>query len=57
MKLLVGRPKDISLLAHLYAAGLIDAEVVRTRMDFLDIPVERIPRLHSNFRDVFGAGK
>lgn len=55
VKLLVGRPKDIALLAHLQAAGLIDAEVVRTRLDLLDIPVERVPRLHSNFRDVFGA--
>lgn len=30
-------------------------EVVRTRMDFLDIPVELVPRIHSNFRDVFGS--
>ena len=55
VKLLVGRPKDISLLIHLHAADLINAEVVRTRLDLLDIPVELVPRLHSNFRDVFGA--
>ena len=55
VKLLVGRPKDSSLLAHLYSVGLINAELVRTRLDLLDIPVERVPRLHSHFRDVFGA--
>ena len=54
VKLLVGRPKDISLLAHLYTAGLVDAEVVRHRMDLLDVPVESIPRLHSSFRGIFG---
>jgi hypothetical protein len=54
VKLLVGRPKDISLLAHLYADGLLNAEVVRTRLDLLDIQVERVPRLHSNFHTVFG---
>lgn len=55
VKLLVGRPKDISLLEHLHAAGLLDGQVVRARIGFLDIPVERVPRLHANFRDVFGA--
>jgi hypothetical protein len=55
VKLLVGRPKDIDLLVYLHAAALIDAEVVRSRMDLLDIPVELVPRLHSNFRDVFKA--
>jgi hypothetical protein len=55
VKLLVGRPKDIYLLVYLHAAALIDAEVVRSRMDLLDIPVELVPRLHSNFRDVFKA--
>ena len=57
VKLLVGRPKDISLLVHLHSAGLIEAEVVRARLDFLDIPVELVPRLHSNFRNVFGERK
>ena len=57
VKLLVVRPKDISLLVHLHSAGLIEAEVVRARLDFLDIPVELVPRLHSNFRNVFGGGK
>jgi hypothetical protein len=55
VKLLVGRPKDITLLVYLHSTGFIDAEVVRSRMDLLDIPVERVPRLHSNFRDVFKA--
>ncbi len=54
VKLLVGRPKDISLLVLLHAAGLVDAKVIRARLDLLDIPVELVPRLHSNFRDVFG---
>lgn len=53
VKLLVGRTKDISLLVDLRAAGLVDAQVVRTRLDLLDIPVERLPRLLSNFRSVF----
>ena len=57
VKLLVGRPKDISLLVHLHSSGLIEAEVVRARFDFLDIPVESAPRLHSNFINIFGAGK
>jgi hypothetical protein len=43
VKLLVGRPKDISLLAYLHAADLIDAKVVRTRLDLLDIPIELVP--------------
>ncbi len=55
VKLMVGRPNDISLLTHLYAAGLIGAEVVRTRMNTLDVPIELVPRLHSNFRNIFGA--
>ena len=55
VKLLIGRPKDTSLLAHLHAAGLLDAELVRNRMNLFDIPVELVPRLHSHFRDVFGA--
>lgn len=54
VKLLVGRPKDLALVGHLHAAGLIDAEVVRTRLGLLDIPVELVPRLQANFRDIFG---
>ena len=54
VKLLVGRSKDIALLAHIHAAGLIHGEVVRARLDFLDIPVELVPRLLANFRQVFG---
>ncbi len=55
VKLLVGRPKHLSLLAYLHAAGLVDGEVVRSRLDLLDIPVELFPRLRANFRDTFGA--
>lgn len=54
VKLLVGRPKDLNLLDHLHSAGLIDAETVRSRLDLLDIPVESVPRLRANFRNVFG---
>jgi hypothetical protein len=54
VKLLVGRAKDLALLGHLRIAGLIDAETVCIRLDLLEIPVERVPRLHSNFRAVFG---
>ena len=53
VKLLVGRPKDLSLLVYLQNSGLIDSKMVRSRLDLLDIPVERVPRLHANFRDVF----
>ena len=53
VKLLVGRPKNLSLLIYLQNSGLIDSKVVRSRLDLLDIPVERVPRLHANFRDVF----
>ena len=35
VKLLVGRPKDSSLVKYLHAAGLIDPEVVRTRLESL----------------------
>jgi len=55
VKLRVARPKDIALLTHLRAAGLIDAELVRSRLNFLDVFGEQIPHLHSNFRDVFQA--
>lgn len=54
VKLLVGRSKDIGLLTHLHAAGLIHGELVRARMELLDIPVELVPRLLANFRHVFG---
>ena len=54
VKLLIGRPKDISLLVYLREASLLDAEAVRGRLRLLNIPVERVPRLLSNFRSVFG---
>ncbi len=55
VKLLVGRPKDLALLAYLHAASLVDAEMVRERLDLLDIPVELFPRLRANFHSIFGA--
>lgn len=53
VKLLVGRPKDTSLLSYLKLATLLDRQTVRDRLDLLNIPVELVPRLHANFRDVF----
>lgn len=50
VKLLVGRPKDISLVLFLHQTGRISAETVRERIDALPIPVELIPRLLANFR-------
>jgi hypothetical protein len=53
VKLLVGRPKDIALLKQLHAAGLLDGEIVRFRLDLLDLPAELVPRLRSEFEGVF----
>jgi hypothetical protein len=49
-KLLVGRPKDLALLAR-----LLDPQAVRARIDALDIPVEQRPRLMANFKTTFEA--
>jgi hypothetical protein len=50
VKLLVGRPKDLSLVRQLHESGRIAAETVRERIDALEIPVERMPRLLANFK-------
>lgn len=55
VKLLVGRPKDLALIQELQSAALLQPEVVRERIDFLDIPVERIPRILSSFGSIFHA--
>lgn len=50
VKLLVGRPKDLALVRQLHALGLLDADVVRSRLAGFDIPVEMKPRLLANFK-------
>ena len=49
VKLLVGRPKDLSLVRQLHQSEKIVAETVRERIDALVIPVELKPRLLANF--------
>ena len=51
VKLSVGRPKDLDLVRALLAAGRIDPDVVRSRIDGLSLPVERLPRVLSNFEN------
>jgi len=52
VKLLVGRPKDLTLVRKLMEMKRIDAVTVRKRLDALDIPVEMMPRLLANFTSV-----
>ncbi len=54
IKLLVGRPKDHELIRHLHAASLLQPKVVRERLDLLEIPVERMPKLLASFHSIFG---
>jgi len=54
VKLLVGRPKDLTLVRHLHETGRIDADTVRERIDVLDIPIERKPRLLANLKSAMG---
>lgn len=48
VKLLVGRPKDLTLIQLLHDTGRIDAQTVMSRLDLLEIPVELRPRLNAN---------
>jgi hypothetical protein len=57
IKLLVGRPKDLALLEHLHASGLLNVAQVRSRIATLDIPKERLPRLLGYFKHIFGASE
>lgn len=50
VKLLVGRAKDLTLVRLLRESGRITAEIVRERIDALDIPVEMKPRLLANIK-------
>jgi hypothetical protein len=49
VKLLVGRPKDLDLVKKLVHQNLIHPDILRARLDLLDIPVELLPRLLANF--------
>jgi hypothetical protein len=55
IKILVGRPKDLSLVKFLADAGLIHANMVRERMALIDLPVELRPRMDAAFRWIFEA--
>lgn len=55
LKLLVGRPKDIDLLIILRENAIVKAEAVEKLIHQLDIPIEAMPRLLSNFRMVFSS--
>lgn len=52
VKLLVGRPKDLTLVRLLHDTGLIAATKVRERIDALAVPIELKPRLLANFRSI-----
>lgn len=54
VKLLVGRPKDLSLVRLLHDTGRITAGTVHERIEALAIPVELKPRLLANFRSTMG---
>ncbi|MES2661245.1 MAG: hypothetical protein V4689_21680 [Verrucomicrobiota bacterium] len=54
VKFLVGRLKDLHLVSQLHSAGLLQPEIVRERIGMLDLPVERRPRLLSEFLGIFG---
>ncbi len=52
VKLLVGRPKDLTLVRMLHDTGRITSETPRGRIDALEIPVELKPRLLANFKTI-----
>jgi hypothetical protein len=54
VKLLVGRPKDLSLVRLLHETGRIPAATVRERIDALPIPVELKPGPLANFKTAMG---
>ena len=53
VKLLVARPKDLALVRILHESGLIQADTVRERLGWLNLPIERQPRLLAAFNSVF----
>ncbi len=54
-KLHAGRPKDIEILAHLLREELLDAAVVRSRLDATPLREKDIVKLHVNWRKVLAA--
>jgi hypothetical protein len=54
VKILVGRPKDISLIKALRDASHIHGETVFERIGMLPIPVEGMPRVLAGFRAIWG---
>lgn len=55
VKLLVGRPKDLSLVQALNVAGHVSAEQVRDRLDSIAKSDPDLVRCGRNFRQVFGS--
>lgn len=53
VKLLVSRPKDLDLIGNLHSMHLLQPELIRERIDLLNIPVERMPRLLAAFKSIF----
>lgn len=53
VKLLVGRPKDLALIQELHSINLLQPGLIRQRINLLEIPVERMPRLLDSFESVF----
>lgn len=54
VKLAVGRPKDLALLKLLHESDFIQPATLRRRLELLDIPIERQPRLEAAFSSIFG---
>jgi hypothetical protein len=54
LKFLVGRPKDIDLLIFLRDHSIVKAAAVEKLIHQLNVPVEAMPRVLSNFKMVFG---
>jgi hypothetical protein len=52
VKLLVARPKDLTLVRRLLADGLLKPEVVRARIEALPFPVEALPRPLAHLRSM-----
>lgn len=53
VKLLVSRPKDLRLVRDLYHSSRLNPEIVRERIDLLETPVERLPRILDSYRSAF----
>lgn len=53
VKLVVGRPKDLALVAQLHASGRLDAATVRSRIAALGMAVELLHRVLANWKHAF----